>query len=322
MRRSLLAVLDHDFDRAEGLLAEVVRQDSQAIDAYLALARLYRQRGELGRAIQIHQNLLLRSDLDRAQHFEALLGLAEDFRRGGFLRRAVAAYEEARALEPRHPEVLRALVRLFVEMREPQRALALERKLARLEGRDPKTHEATLWIDLARAARAEGRTDEARRALRRALRRDRTCVAAWIELGELEVEAGRDRKALEAWRRVPALDPARGAAVYPRLEASFAALGRARDFEAMLRELLESNPEDVAARLALARALAARGETKQAIDELESVLARRPGHLGARAALGRILLSERRHEEALRAYAELLDQIEGAPPEPELGAFE
>lgn len=322
IRRSLLAVLDHELDEAESLLTDVVRRDTEEVDAYLALARLYRQRGEIGRAIQMHQNLLLRADLDDGQRFHALLGLAEDFHRGGFLRRAAAAYEEALAQRPRHPTVLRALVRLYLDTRDARRALALERRLARLEGRDPRPAEASLWVDLAEAARAEGRTQDARRALRRALRRDPECVRAWLELGELEAERGRSRKALEAWQRVPAIDRRRAREVYPRLAATFAALGRPRAYEKLLNELLATQPEDPDARLALARTLAARGETEAALAEAKRVVDRDPDHLEARQVIGRILLQGQRDAEALRAYRELLDVLERRVPVRTEGAFE
>jgi lipopolysaccharide biosynthesis regulator YciM len=322
MRRSLLAILDHDLDQAELLLTAVVRRNSRAVDAYLALARLYRQRGEIGRGIRIHQNLLLRTDLSEEQHFQALLGLAEDFRQGGFLRRAIAAYEEALTQRPKHRDVLTALVRLFVDIREPRRALALERRLARLEGRDSHPAEANLWVDLAEAARSEGRTDEARRALRRALRRDPESVRAWLELGELEAERRHTRKALAAWRRIPEIDRRRGQLVYPRLAASFAAIGRPRDHEKMLRRLLEERPDDADARLALARALAERGETEEGMNEVRRVLERDPDHLEARSALGRILLAADRVPEALKAYAELLDILERRAPAPTEEALE
>src|SRR5574342_75812 len=91
---ALLAVLARDFDRAEALLAETVRRDARAVEPYLALGRLYRVRGEIGRAIRIDQNLLLRSDLSREQTLLALADLAEDFRQGGFLQRAIASFEE------------------------------------------------------------------------------------------------------------------------------------------------------------------------------------------------------------------------------------
>ena len=56
-----------------------------------------------------------------------------------------------------------------------------------------------------------------------------------------------------------------GARVYPRLEASYAAADRARDFEGYLEKLIEERPDDVEARLALARARAARGASEEAI---------------------------------------------------------
>ena len=310
IRRALVAVLDRDLDGAEALLGEAVQRDSHEVDAYLALARLYRQRGEIGRSIHLHQNLMLRRDLAEAARFQALVGLADDFRVGGFVRRAIAAYEEVLAERPRHAGALRALIGLLVEVREPRRALPLAARLARLEGRDRHDAEADLLVEIAECERAEGRSEAARKALRRALRRDPNRVRAWVALGQVESELGRTAKALDAWRRVPAIDRSAGASVYPRLAASFAALGRAREHEAFLRELLETQPEDAVARLALARALAGRGQVDEAVGEVRRVLEREPEQLEAHAVLGRVLLGDGRAAELAKAHEELLDVLE------------
>lgn len=310
VRRALVAALDGELERTEALLAAVVRADSSELDAYLALARLFRRRGEIGRAIHVHQNLLLRRDSDAAVRFQALVGLADDFRAGGFLRRAIAAYEEVLAEHPDHPAALRALTGLLIDAREPRRAIALARRLARAEGRDGAAAEAPLWVDLAQLERGKGRADLARRALRRALRRDPRCVRAWIALGEVESELGRARKALAAWRRVPELDRRAGPRVYGRLAAAFAAVGRPLEYERWLRGLLEAQPEDLAARLALAAALAARDAGDEAEAELRSVLEREPEALGAHVALGRLLLAEGRAGEAAKAHEQLLGVLE------------
>jgi len=310
IRRALHAVLDHDLDAAESILAAAVRADSREIDGYLALASLFRQRGEIGRAIHLHQNLLLRRDLDAGARFQALVGLADDFREGGFLRRAIAAYEEVLAHQPRHTRALQALMRLLVNAREARRAIPLARRLARIEGRQASRLEATLWIDLAESERAEGRTHVARKALRRVLRADPQSVRAWLALGIVEAELGNAKRALAAWRRVPEIDRRAGPNVYPRLAATFAALGRAREYEDFLQELLASDAEDAGARLALARALAARGATEDALAEVRRVLEREPEHLEAHAAQGRILLAEGREAEVAKAHAALLDLLE------------
>jgi lipopolysaccharide biosynthesis regulator YciM len=310
LREALRRVLDDDLDAAEELLARAVRADSGRIDAYLALARLYRRRGETGRAIRLHQNLLLRTDLPAGVRDEALLGLAGDFRQGGFLQRAIAAYEEVLARRPRDVVALRALVRLHADVRQYPRALALARLLARVEGRDGRAEEAELLVEAAEAAHAEGRSDDARRALKRALRRDPGHARAWIDLGHLEAERGRTKRALQAWERVPQVDARRAADVYPRLEAAYAAMGRAREFETALRGILAQRPGDAFARLALVHTLAARGDADAAVNEARALLERDPEDLRAHAALARVFVSEGREPEAVKELGELLDVIE------------
>jgi lipopolysaccharide biosynthesis regulator YciM len=313
LRAALIAVLGRDLERAESLLVDAVRRDPNAVDAYLALGRLYRMRGEIGRAIRIDQNLLLRRDLSREQTLAALEDLAEDFRQGGFLQRAIASYEEVLTRDVRHRGALSALVSLLASVRDFPRAIELSRRLTRLRRpgqTDTCPDETELRVQSALTAQAEGRSADARRALKRALRRDPRKVFAWILLGEIEAERGRSKAALAAWARVPALDRRSGPQVYGRLEATYAALDRAREFEAYLAGLIAERPDDPHAREALARALAARGETEEAIAELRRLLARDPDDLGGRGALGRLILAEQRDPEAVKEYAELLDVLE------------
>lgn len=310
VREALLAVLDEDSERAEQMLQRAVAIDSDPVEAYLVLGRFYRSRGEIGRAIRIHQNLLLRRDLDPDRRVSALVELAADFQKGGFLRRAIASYEEVLAHRPRHVGALRELVGLLASVREHARAIALCQRLARIEGRDVSSEEAHLLVESAAAALAEGRPTDARRALKRALRRDASCAAAWIALGALEAERGKAKAAVDAWSRVPRIDRAYGPEVYERLEASWSALGKPQEFERYLRGLLEEQPEDRSARLALARALAARGDVEEALKEIRHELERDPDDLETHCALGRALLAERREPAALDAYARLLERLE------------
>jgi lipopolysaccharide biosynthesis regulator YciM len=309
LRAALLAVLGHDHDEAERMLIAAVRLDSDAVEPYIALARLFRMRGEIGRAIRIHQNLLLRLDPGSKHGLMALAGLAADFRQGGFLRRAIASYEELLSHDPKHMDALHALARLHAEARDYPRAIEVARRLAKLEAGDGSRAEAELRVQSAEMAQAEGRSDEARRAVKQALRKDKTLVRAWIVLGDLEAERGRSKAALAAWARVPELDRPSGPLVYPQLEATYAALGRTRGFEEFLRKLLEQRPDDAGARLALARTLAARGDSDEAVAELRRILEREPDDVEARSTLGRLLISEHRDGEATKEYAELLDVL-------------
>ncbi len=305
-REALLKLLDRDLSSAEEALTRAAKDDSSDADAYLALGALYRTRGEIGRAIRIHQNLLLRTDLSAAARDAALSGLAMDFQRGGFLQRAIAAFEEVLERDPKNVTALRALGELHGDSRDFKRARELSRRLSKVTGVDGAADEAALWVRSAGAAQAEGRTDDARRDLKRALRRDADSVDAWIALGALEAERGKDKKALAAWSKVPAIDRRSGPKVYPQLEASYAALGKPRDFEAFLRGLIDDRPGDAGARLALVRSLLARGDAVLAEQEARELLDRDPTSLAAQGALLRCLLGRGDTEGALKQCTELL----------------
>jgi lipopolysaccharide biosynthesis regulator YciM len=306
-RRALVRVLDRDLDAAEENLREIVEADSDQIEAYLALARVYRMRGEVGRAIRLHQNLVLRRDVHPAWRRLAMRGLAEDFRAGGFLERAVAAYEDVVREDPTDQEARDELVRLLCESRAPERALELLPR--RWRGGD-REQEGRLWLQTAEIAHQEGRADDARKATRRTLKLAPRLAAAWTLSGELEAEQGRSKRALAAWRKAAELDPRGAAPLYPRIQSAFAATGDARGFESFARGLLEGRPEDRAARLALARALGQRGAHDEAVGELKVLLDRDPEHPEALAELGRAQAAAGHEADAARTFTLLVEVAE------------
>ncbi len=309
-RRALGAAVEGRWDATETWLERLVEADSNDLEAYHALARLYRRQGAVGRAIRMHQNLLLRPDLEGEARVEALDELARDFDAGGFVVRAIAAYEEVLARRPRDARVLERLVELHADQGDRTRALVLVRRLRR---RNPEwTHrwEVELLLAQAKAAHAEGEAAAARRTLKRCLRRDPGCVEGWTLMGEIEAERGRDARALEAWKKAAAADPARAAPLYPRIQATFAARGKPMEFERFVRELLERKPGNRFVTLALARSLGSRGEAAAAVEELERAIAASPGDYALHAELGRQLLTAGQESEALKAYQDLLGTIE------------
>jgi len=292
LRAALLAVLDRDHDRAEELLSAAVRLQPEDIELYLALARLFRLRGETGRAIRVHQNLLLRTELAAGRRADVLCELGADFVQGGYLRRAIASYEEVVKKDKRHLVALRALVGLLPQVHELPRAIELAGRLTKLDRDRPgAATEAGLYVKLARAALDDENPDAARKAAKKALRKDDTCIPAWVLLGELEAARGRPKAALAAWTRVPELDRSQAARVYPRLLETYRGLDRIPEFEALLRRLLDEQPLDAEARRALARLFVAQQQTEAALAEFRTLLDHDENDLSARAELGRMLLS-------------------------------
>ncbi|HTO06257.1 MAG TPA: tetratricopeptide repeat protein [Myxococcota bacterium] len=312
LRSALHLVLAGDLPAAEAQLAEAARLDSSSSDVYLALANLYRLRGDIGRAIQVHQNLLLRPDISDELRREALLGLALDFRAGGFLKRAGASFEDLLRLEPGNLQALRALERIKIDSGDWEGAVQIRNQIG---SRDPATPKvlAHLWTGHGRGRAARGIEAEARRAFKRAVAQDPDCAEAYVALGDQRFREGSTKKAIGLFRRALGLHPAIGRLLYPRLYESYEKLGDMAGLERLLRERMDVEPEDADAALWLARAIAAQSRADEALAHLQRLLDRAPAQLALHAEIGRVLLRENRELEARKAFEELLERL---PTEP------
>ena len=296
-RQALLAVLEGDTDRAETLIIAAVRTDSEDVEPYRALARLYRQRGEVGRAIRIHQNLLLRRDLAPDQRNAALAELAQT---SGRAASSSGRSPPTRRCWPTSRATSQALRRWPTCSGTRATTRARWRRRAGSRGwsarRDP-AREARLWLPWQR--RSTPRGDTTRRARRssvpcagtaRSPGADRCC-------GRLEAERGRKKAALAAWRGRVRTVGARAADVYPRIEASFGALGRAAGFrDASCASCSRSVPRTRTRGIALARALAAQREVDAARRRAGAACSdAEPGRpRGCASRCGRLLLGRPR----------------------------
>ena len=77
--RGLNLVLNRQTDEALELFVRMAKVDDETLETHFALGHLFRRRGEVDRAIRVHQNLLARPSLSEAQRHQALFSLAEDY---------------------------------------------------------------------------------------------------------------------------------------------------------------------------------------------------------------------------------------------------
>ncbi|MDQ6966262.1 MAG: hypothetical protein Q9M23_05010, partial [Mariprofundaceae bacterium] len=83
--RGINFLLSDEPDRALKELVHVAKLQTETAEVYLALGDMFRTKGEFGRAVRIHQNLLARPDLPQELHMQAQFALAVDFQAGGLL---------------------------------------------------------------------------------------------------------------------------------------------------------------------------------------------------------------------------------------------
>lgn len=175
-------------------LSQVVKNDPEAVEIYLALGSLYRSQGEIERAIQIRNSLILRPGLDRQFKARALFELGRDFRRGGFLDRAEKAFEEARSYG--HDPILihHEMARLAAERGAYEKAAD---SYGQLGLPLPQAHSL---VRLAMDFFDDGKDSQAHRALRHAIRAYPGAVEAWLEQINQAYKSGNERRVADALR--------------------------------------------------------------------------------------------------------------------------
>ncbi|MCJ2163850.1 MULTISPECIES: tetratricopeptide repeat protein [unclassified Pseudodesulfovibrio] len=156
-------------------LSKVVQNDPEAVEIYLALGSLYRSQGEIERAIQIRNSLIVRPGLDREFKARAWFELGRDFRRAGFLDRAEKAFHEARSLGQDPSSIHQEMARLTAERGDFEKAAE---SYGQLNLPLPQAH---YLVRLAMDRFAEGNDAQGNRSLRHAIRAYPGAVEAWLE---------------------------------------------------------------------------------------------------------------------------------------------
>ncbi len=267
-------------DAAIDELGQAARLDPASLEIRLILGNLYREKGQVGRAIQEHQGLLQRPRLTKLEHANVLLCLGLDFRRGGFVDRAMDAFSEVLRLDPKNRYALVHLEKLHEEQHQWLEAYAIRQRLAELDApREQATHQTILAFlehELGRAAQAEGRDADALRRFQAAIDRAPEVPPPYLLLGDARRAAGDLAGAVALWEQLVQVAPDRAHLAFSRLEAAYVQEGSPQRFSELCRRLISANPQDWRARLALARHLAGRGEPAAALDLLFEALVNNP----------------------------------------------
>jgi lipopolysaccharide assembly protein B len=204
--KGLNFLLNEQPDKAIEIFVQVLEVNSDTVETHLALGNLFRRRGEVERAIRIHQNLIARPTLDREQRTNALLELAQDYFKAGLFDRAENLFLELAEIRAHSEQALRLLLSIYQQEREWEKAIQTGRKLARVSGKAMHSVIAQYYCELAEQAYTKRNYAAAREALSQAFASDANCVRASILLGDVEAKEGRYREAIKAWQRVEIQD--------------------------------------------------------------------------------------------------------------------
>ena len=122
-------LLNEEPDKALEVFLRMVDVDNETVETHFALGSIYRRRGEVERAIRVHENIMARPSLSNEHRLAAMFALAEDYFRAGLFDRAERSFRQLAEGESRRAQALRYLLRIYEQQRDWDQAIAVHNEL-------------------------------------------------------------------------------------------------------------------------------------------------------------------------------------------------
>jgi lipopolysaccharide assembly protein B len=201
-------LLNEQADKAVDIFIKLLDVDSETVETHLALGSLFRRRGEVDRAIRVHQNLIARPQLSLMERKEALMALGQDYMSAGVFDRAERIFLEVVELGgSRETRSLQGLLAIYEQEKAWENALDVIKKLELSTGQSMHTQAAHYYCEIALIALKSNSYDKAQTATRQALLIDKQSVRASLMQASLDMSHNRYKQAIRALKRVPLQDP-------------------------------------------------------------------------------------------------------------------
>jgi len=277
--KGLNFLLNEQPDKAIEVFIQMLEVDSETVETHLALGNLFRRRGEVDRAIRIHQNIIARPTLNREQRSLALYELGQDYMKAGLLDRAENLFLELIELGEYKPEALTQLLEIYEQEKEWDKAIDIARQYEFSTGVRTISVVAHYYCECAEKAIQKHDNRLAQQMIKKALTNDKQCVRASLLQGRVDAAANECKTAINAYRKVEKQDPDYLPEIIEPLERCYRATNNLSEYKKYLAELLQRYG-GVTIMLAMAALLKEEKDDRAAVLFIIGELRKRPSVRG------------------------------------------
>ncbi|HBM3198273.1 TPA: lipopolysaccharide assembly protein LapB [Klebsiella michiganensis] len=262
-------LLSNQQDKAVDLFLDMLKEDTGTVEAHLTLGNLFRSRGEVDRAIRIHQSLMESAALTYDQRLLAVQQLGRDYMAAGLYDRAEGMFKQLVDETDFRLSALQQLLQIYQATSDWQSAIEVAERLVKLGKEKHRGEIANFWCELALQQMAGNDLDKAMALLKKGAAADRNSARVSIMMGRVWMEKGDYAKAVESLERVIEQDKELVGETLEMLQTCYQQLGKTDEWEAFLRRCAEENT-GATADLMLAQIL----EQREGVDAAQNYVTR------------------------------------------------
>ncbi len=234
-------LLSNQQDKAVDLFLDMLKEDSNTVEAHLTLGNLFRSRGEVDRAIRIHQSLMESASLTFEQRLLAIQQLGRDYMAAGFYDRAEDMFNQLVNEDDFKLLALQQLLVIHQATSDWQNAIDVAEKLAKLGKKDKYQEIAHFYCELALQAMANDDLDKATGILKKAAAADKLCARVSLMQGRILLAQNEYSKAADVLKRVLEQDKEIVSETLPMLQECYQHLGNKLEWAEFLRRCVDEN---------------------------------------------------------------------------------
>lgn len=239
-------LLSNQQDKAVDLFLEMLKEDSSTVEAHLTLGNLFRSRGEVDRAIRIHQSLMESASLTYEQRLLAIQQLGRDYMAAGLYDRAEDMFTQLVDETDFRVGALQQLLLIHQATSDWQKAIEVAERLVKLGKDKQRTEIAHFYCELALQLMGSDDLDRAMSLLKKGASADKNCARVSIMIGRIFMAKGDYAKAVESLQRVIDQDSELVSETLEMLQVCFQQLNKTQEWEAFLKRCVEENTGAVA----------------------------------------------------------------------------
>lgn len=233
-------LLNEQPDKAVDLFIKMLQVDSETVETHLALGSLFRRRGEVDKAIRIHQNLIARPNLSQRHRMQSLFELGTDYMRAGVLDRAESLFLELVKLNYFVPESLRNLIQIYEKEGDYEKAIEVAHKYQLFCSTPMAATIAHYYCELAEQALKNNQADICQRHIKQALSIDSRSVRAQILQGQQLMAQKEYQQAIRCFMKIAQRMPDYVSEMVAPLSECFEATKDMGAFKAFIQNCFQS----------------------------------------------------------------------------------
>jgi len=236
-------LLNEEPDKAVDVFIKMLEVDSSTVETHLAVGKLFRRRGEVERAIRIHQNLIARPQLDKMYREQSLFELGQDYLSAGVLDRAERIFLEVVSIKEYAISALRALLDIYQQEKAWENAIQTAVKLGIATKKSMQPVIAHYYCELADQACSRGQLEQATQYIKQALEADHECVRASLLQANLDMANSDYKAALRSLKKIKNQNPEYLSEAIETLAACYEKLNEEEKLVTYLMQVLEEYPK-------------------------------------------------------------------------------